>query len=70
LDVLKPRHTVEEIRLQANGEHSLSLLRRQAEGLGLDFDVRCGEFRKGVYGDVPKCHDSKKENQPRDAQDQ
>ena len=70
LDGLKPWHAVEEVRLQPNGEHSLDLLGRQAEGLGLDLDVGCGEFGKGVYGDVPKCQDSKEENQAGDAQDQ
>jgi hypothetical protein len=43
---------------------------RQAEGFGLDLYKGGGELWQRVYGDVPKCQDSKEENQARDAKDQ
>ena len=63
-------HAVQEVRLQSKRDQLLDLGCRQAEGFGLDLYKGGGELWKRVYGDVPKCQDSKEENQARDAKDQ
>jgi hypothetical protein len=70
LDALEPRDAVQEISLQSKRDQLLDLGCRQAEGLSLDLYKRGGELRERVHGDVPKCQESKEENQACNAQDQ
>jgi hypothetical protein len=70
LDGLEPGHAVQEVRLQPKRDKLLDLDRRQAERLGLNFDIGVGELGERVYGDVPKCQASEEENQAGDTQDQ
>ena len=70
LDTLEPRDAVQEVSLQSKRDQLLDLGCRQAEGFGLDLYKGGGELWQRIYGDVPKCQDSKEENQARDTQDQ
>ena len=66
-DALRP---IQEVCLRGNGDKLLDFFRGEAEGLGLDLDVRRRELGKDVHRRVAQLRDAEDHHPCGDADDQ
>ncbi len=68
VDLVEERHALQEVGLEGHRDQLLDLVRGQAEGLGVDLNVRRGEFREHIAGHAREPEEADQQRDGRQAQ--